>query len=239
MPITDATTSLATTWTEQDTVSFTAGTLSDINACVTEVEGKLQRGTLSASSKPTDTNVKNYLSRAKQELSEIKRFTFNRRYAYASTVVSSYRYSMPPDYNGGEISLRDVTNDFLLGKWDRFKFDLKYPDPSYESNDKPVIFCVKDRELWTSCPADGTYTLELCYERSGDDNTPNDVSWLPEIDRWRCIDFAVAESFLLLHDMDKAAIYFRRWEQDIGKAIKANAKRKWASGRYQALSWQQ
>ncbi len=239
MPITDSTTSLATTWTEFDVVSFTAGVLSDIDACVAEVENKLKRGTSSSTTRVTTTDIQNYLSRSKQELVEVKRFTFARRYAYADTVASTYRYSLPPDYNGGRISLRDTTNNFYLAKWDEYPFDLKYPDPSAEDNDKPRVFCIKDRELWTNVPAGGVYRYELCYERSGDDNTTTDVSWLPELDRWRLTDRATAEAFLALHNWDAAAIYMQRWNDDIGKAIQSNAKRRWASGRYQALSWQQ
>ena len=239
MPITDASTSVSTTWTEQPTVSFTAGTLATITECITEVGAKLKRGTLDASSKPTNTQVQNWLIRAKQELAEIKRFTFNRRYATASTVASTYRYSLPPDYNGGIVELKDTTNDYPIPIWDSYAFGLKYGDPSAENNGKPVVACIRDRELWTNCGANGVYTLELHYERSGDDNTATDMSWIPELDRWRCVDFAVSESFLCLHQWEAAAIYTNRWNNDIAKAVKANAKRKWASQRYQCKSWEQ
>ena len=239
MPITDATTSLATTWTEASTVSFTAGTLADMDACVTEVGKMIKRGTLSGSTTPATTDVQKWLARAKEELAEIKKFTYTRRFASATTVVSTFRYSLPPDYNGGAVMLRDTTNNFPIPIWDDFKFGLKYSDPSAESNGKPRLACIKDRELWTSCPADGAYTLELSYERSGDDNTATDMAWLPEIDRWRCVDFAVGEAFMSLQQFQEAAVYLNRWSSDISKAIKANAKRKWGRQRYQALSWEQ
>jgi hypothetical protein len=53
MSITDDSTGLSTTYTEQTVVAFTAGTLANVAACITEVEAKLKRGTLSASTNPT------------------------------------------------------------------------------------------------------------------------------------------------------------------------------------------
>ena len=81
MSITDATTSLGTTWTEQSVVAFNAGTLATISSCVTEVESKLRRGTLSSTSSPTLSQVQTWLKRAKQELAETKGYTWRRRYA--------------------------------------------------------------------------------------------------------------------------------------------------------------
>ena len=78
MAITDATTSLSTTWTEYATVDFKAGTLADIDNCVTEVESKLNRGTISATSKPTETEVKRWLIKSKQRLAARKGYTWKR-----------------------------------------------------------------------------------------------------------------------------------------------------------------
>ena len=66
---------LTTTWTEQSVVDFTAGTISTITDCVTEVQSKLKRGTLGASTVPSTTDVQRWLIRAKEELAEIKNFT--------------------------------------------------------------------------------------------------------------------------------------------------------------------
>ncbi len=43
--LTVASAPLSTNWVELSTVDYTAGTLPNINACITEVESKLGRGT--------------------------------------------------------------------------------------------------------------------------------------------------------------------------------------------------
>lgn len=235
MSITDWTTSLDTAWTEQDGVAFTAGTLADSDAMITEVESKLKRGTLTSTSTPSTVDVTRWLIRAKEELVEIKKFSFRRRYAYCSTVADQYRYSLPPDYNGGNVTIRDVTNNRNIRIWSEAWFDRKYPDPSEETSGEIMIACIKDRELWIIPPAGGVYQLELEYGRSGDDNTTTDFSWLPEIERFRCCDFAVGESFESLHMHDMAAIFKNKWAAGLMKAIKADGKRKWKSMNYSAL----
>ena len=81
LSITDATTSLLTEWTEFSTVTFKAGTLASNTEMQAEVQNKLQRGTLSATSKPTLTQVQGWLIRGKEELLQVKSFSFSRRYA--------------------------------------------------------------------------------------------------------------------------------------------------------------
>ena len=95
-------------WLEKPTVIFTAGTLSSIDDCVTEVESMIKRGTLSTTTTPSTTQVKRWLIRAKQELAEIKNFTWTRRYSYVTTTVSVWRYGLPSDYHGGDVYLRDL-----------------------------------------------------------------------------------------------------------------------------------
>jgi len=236
MSITEAGSNLATTWQEQTDVAFTAGTLSSITDMVTEVESKLKRGTLTASTSPSTTEVQRWITRAKEELSEIKKFSFKRRYAYASTVASTYRYALPPDYNGGDVTLRDTTGDRKIVFWTNQWFDSKFPDPSAETSDEPVVACIKGMELWLAPPPGGVYTLELEYGRSGGDNTGTDVSWLPEIERFRCCDFAVSEAFESLHMYDQAAYFRSKWNAGLAKAIKADGKRRWKSVNYSALS---
>lgn len=237
MTITDATGSLDLAWTEQSPVSFTAGTLASITECIAEVGTRLKRGTLGSGTTPTETQVQNWLIFAKQELAEKKGFSFKRRYATASTTSGTYRYALPPDYNGGLTRLKDTTNDRMLKIWLPNQFDLKYPDPSAESNNEPLVATIKDRELWLIPPPDGTYTLELDYERSGDDNTSTDFAWLPEIERFRCCDYATWRGFLDLHMWNEAGLYERIWMANIANAVRSDGKRKWHAMNYQAISW--
>ena len=236
MTLTVASSTLDTAWQEFNTISFTAGTLADLSACIGEVESKLKRGTIGASTTPSDVDIARWLTRGKEELAETKNYTFRRRYATADTVAAQYRYALPADYGGGRLSIRDMTNDRQINVWDEAIFDAKFPDPSEESSDEPTVACIKNLELWLMPPPGGVYTIELSYDRTGEDITASDFSWLPEIERFRVCDFATAESFSSLHDFDKAQFYYARWTQGLGKAIRADGKRKWARMRYQAIS---
>jgi len=236
MSLSIATGALDTVWSEATIISITAGSLADLSACIGEVESKLKRGTLGASTTPSDADVARWLARGKQELAETKNYTFKRRYVSADTVASQYRYALPNDYGGGKLSVRDLTNDRPINVWDEAIFDAKFPDPSEESSDEPTIACIKNLELWLMPPPAGVYSLEMCYDRTGDDVSTDDFSWLPQIERFRVCDFAIAESFASLHDFDKSQFYYTRWEKGIGKAIRADGKRKWARMRYQAIS---
>uniref|UniRef100_A0A6M3X9P0 Uncharacterized protein n=1 Tax=viral metagenome TaxID=1070528 RepID=A0A6M3X9P0_9ZZZZ len=226
---------LDTVWSEFSLVSFSTSTLADLSACIGEVESKLKRGTIGASTTPSDVDIARWLDRAKQELAETKNYTFRKRYVTAATVASQYRYALPTDYGGGRLSIRDITNDRQILIWDEALFDAKFPDPSEENPDEPSIACIKNMEVWLVPPPAGAYTLELCYDRTGE-ATATDFTWLPVIERFRVCDFATAESFSSLHDFDKAQFYYTRWEKGIGKAIRADGKRKWARMRYQAIS---
>lgn len=239
MSITVSSTALDTAWSEQSVVAFTAGTLSDINDMVVEVESKLRRGTLGPTTTPTSQEVQRWLIRAKQELAETKNYTWRRRYAYADTTAGTYRYALPPDYAGGPISIRDLSNNRELDLWPDHLFAAKFPDPSEEPFNEPMAACVKDRELWLVPPPDGVYRIEMEYSRSGDDVTSTDFSWLPEIERFRCCDFAVAQAFKSLHMWEVAALYSQDWNQGVAKARVADGKRKWARIGYQAASWLQ
>jgi hypothetical protein len=228
---------LTTTWTEQSVVTFTAGTLNLIGDCVTEVESKLKRGTIGASTDPSTSQVQRWLIRAKEELAEIKNFTWTRKFAYADTVASTYRYALPADYHGGDVELRDLTNNKIVPIWPYKGFDSEYPDPAGESNAVPDVACIRGREIWLNCPALAVYRYELEYNRTGDDATATDFSWIPEIDRFRCCDFAVMEAFLSLHEWEAADRYAQRWGFNMAKARKGDAKQKWAGMDYKALLW--
>jgi len=230
---------LETTWTGQSTVAFTAGTLNAISDMVTYVQSKLKRGTLSASTTPTLTEVQYEIIRGKEELCERFGFTWQRKYSYADTTSGSYRYALPADYSGGEIRLRDMTNDLFLEYLDNYKFDLKWPDMSEESNDKPQAFTIKDREVWLYPPAGGTYRLELEYGRSGDDSTTTDVSYIPEPLRFKVCDFAIFQAFRALHMWQEASVYKQDWMEGLLKAKRSDGKKKWANSGFQCLTWQQ
>jgi len=236
MSITDSSTALDVAYTEQSIVGFTEGVLTDLAACVAEVESKLQRGTLSTSTKPTLAQVQGWLKRAKMELSEVKSFTFNRKYAYMTTTAGTYRYALPPDYNGGLTRIKDTTNDEWITVWQSNWFDRKYPDPSSEDSSDEFIACVKNMELWIGPPPDSSYQLEIEYDRSGSETTADDFEWLPELERFRCCDFAISESFEALGNFQVSNTYKAKWGQGVQKARHADGKRKWAEMNYQIVS---
>jgi len=235
MSITDSSTGLDLAYTEQSIVAFTEGVLASVDECVDEVESKLRRGTLSTSTSPTLAQVKGWLARAKMELAEVKNFTFNRKYATATTTAGTYRYALPDDFNGGLTRIRDTTNDEFISIWPDHYFDRNYPDVSAESNNEDFIACVKNMELWLGPPPAGTYTLELEYDRSGAETTAEDFDWLPEMERYRCCDFAIAEAFESLHDFQKSSVFKAKWNQGLNKALRADGKRRWARTNYQAV----
>ena len=229
---------LTTSWTEQSVVTFTAGTLSLITDCVTYIGTKLKRGTISATSVPTTTEVNNELIRAKEHLMERFGFTWQRKFAYASTAAATYRYAMPADYSGGRVTLRDTTNDRTLIYIDPDKFDLKYPDPSEETNDKSDSYTIKNRELWLMPASNGVYVLEVEYSRSGDDSTSTDISYIPEVLRFKMCDFAIYQSFLGLHMWQAASLYKQEWMEGMMVSKREDNRKKWSDFR-QALTWQQ
>jgi hypothetical protein len=232
-------TALATTWTANTNVEFNAGTLATIASCVTYCENKLQRGTLSVSTVPSSTQLQQELIRAKEELCDVYGFTWQRGYFYASTVASQYRYAMPKDYFGGPVSLRDTTNDHFIEWISPYQYDLKYPDPSKEDSGEIVAFTVKDRELWLLPPPAAVYTMELEYQRSGDDSTATAIDYIPEVFRFRICDKALAECYRTLHRFDLAGQYDALWERTLLKAKHSDSKKKWKASGFQALSWQQ
>ena len=130
-----------------------------------------------------------------------------------------------------------MTNDRKIGVTSNHQFDVIYPDPSaiQTTGDGSTIATVKNNELWVM-PPPGADVVELSYLRSGDDITAQDFSWLPEIERFRCCDFATAEAFMSLDQFDKAQFYLGRWERGIQKAKLADGKKRWATSGYRARS---
>jgi hypothetical protein len=226
---------LTDSWTNKDALAFTAGTLNTVTDCIIEVQGKLKRGTLSASSTPTSTQVQEWLIRAKEELAEVKLFTWRRQYVTLTCTAGTYIYALPADYGGQCGALRDVTHDRKIPIISTHQFDVLVPDPSAGTGGGSIIATVRDRELWL-WPAPGADVFELEIYRTGDDDIPYDMTWLPEIDRYRCCDFALAESFEALQDFEKAAYYRQKWAHGLGKSKMADGKKKWSTMGYRARS---
>lgn len=236
MSITDATTSLSTAWTEQSVVDFTSGVLSTISDCVGEVEAFLKRGTLSGTSAPTLTEVKNWIKRAKLKIAGLKSYTFNRKYATATLTAGTYRYALPADYNGGKSVLRDTSNNTPIILWPNEYFDMKFPDPSEESNGDIAVATIKNMELWVMPPPAAADTIEFEYYRSGAETSADDMSWLPEEDRFLCCDYAKWQGFLSLHMWNEANLFKDQWYQGLKEDRIADGRRKWRTMRFQCLN---
>ena len=235
MSLTVASAALDLAWAEFGAVAYTASTLTNISSCIDYVQDMLNRGTLGTATTPTLANVSNSLVRAKQELAETERFTYKRRYVTATLTAGTYRYAMPPDF-AGVISLRDKTNDHKIHVTTPHQFDYIYPDVAECSNSKIIIATAKNNELWVAPPPDGADVLEMEYYRTGDDVSAQDISWLPEVERFRICDFALGESFQMLDQYEKAQFYFGRWERGLRKAAKGDGKKRWSTSGYRAKS---
>lgn len=237
MSITDATTSLSTSWTEQSVVDFTSGVLATISDCVSEVEAFLKRGTLSSTTSPTLTQVKNWLRRGKLKVANIKSYTFSRKYATCTLTAGTWRYGLPPDYNGAKGGIiRETSNNRAIDLWPNEYFDMKFPDPSEEENGQIVCATIKNMELRVAPPPDSADTLELEYYRSGSETSTDDFSWLPEEDRFLCCDYAKWQAFLSLHMWQEAQLFRDQWREGLRDDRIADARRKWRSMNFQCLN---
>lgn len=236
MSLTVASSALSTSWAEFSITSITAGTLNTLSDCIDEVEVKLQRGSLSATTVPSLGNVADWLIRAKQELAETRQFTWRRRYVTATLTAGTYRYGLPPDYGGGYISIRDMTNDKRIMIVNNHIFDLHYPDMAEVQNGQILVATIRNNEIQFAPAPDGSDVIELDYERTGDDITASDFSWLPEIERFRCCDFATGEAFAALHQWEAADRYFARWNYGLGKASRADGKKRWSQSGFKVRS---
>ena len=230
---------LSTTWTQQDVVGFNSGTLATLADCRTQVQNNLHRGTLSSTSSPTDTQVNDWIARGKQELAERYGFSWRRVYSYADTSSGVWRFALPKDFAGGgaETRLRNLTDDEIVEYVDPITFDNLYPDPAGNDNSTLDYYTIKDRELWLSAPADGAYRLELEYVRTGEDATPSDVSYLPEIMRFRVCDFATYMAFKFLMQWEAASMYKVDWIGGVEQSKSSDGKKKWAAMNYMARNW--
>jgi len=95
MTLVVASTALTTpAWSEFSRPAYSVGGLSNMAACLKEVESKLNRGTINSTSKPTDSEVYRWLQRAKMELAETRQYTWKRRYVTATLTADVYRYAL-------------------------------------------------------------------------------------------------------------------------------------------------
>lgn len=218
-------------------VAFTAGTLSTLSTCADHVEGSLNRGTLSTTSNPTLAEVQRWLIQAKQELMETHGFTWRRVFSYADTSSGEYRYALPLDFGEGGYVIRDISNDVRLTQLDPVSFDSIFVDVAGDSSAYPTYYTIKDRELWLSQPASGTYRLELEYLRTGDDTTTTDVSYIPELMRFRMCDFAIYKSFIKLELWTAATAYKDDWLRGVQQSKKRDARKRWAAVQFRARPW--
>jgi len=211
--------------------AFNAGTLPDMQDCVTHVQSNINRGTLGSSTKPTITEVERWLTDAKQRLVESHGFTWERVYAYMDTTTNEYRYALPADFGQGGFVIREVTTSHgkTLTVLDPVSFDRLFPDVPNEASDAPTYATIKDRELWLSAPAGGTYRLEMEYLRTGDDTTPNDISYIPELMRFKMCDYATYRSFLVLQMWEIASIYKTEWESSLSASKKRDGRKRWSA----------
>jgi hypothetical protein len=231
---------------------------------------------LSETSKPTLAEVKAWLQRAKQELSETRSFTFRRRYTTLTLTSGEYRYSLPPDFGGGRLNIRDKTNNNKIKVLKSHVFDTMFPDPSEVSPGEILVACIKNLELWVIPAPDGDDVLELEYKRTGEDSaigegegatsklmdeeggflldedggflldeesggggggsSAGDFSWLPEIERFRCCDFALWMSFESLGNQIASEFYKKRWLKGLGKSVRSDGKRRWSTSGFRIRS---
>ncbi|GAF88112.1 unnamed protein product, partial [marine sediment metagenome] len=166
----------------------------------------------------------------------VKSYTFTRKYATCAATAATYVYALPADYNGGKGVLRDTTNNRAIPIWPNELFDLKFPDPSEETNNDILCATIKNMELWVAPPPAAADVLEFEYYRSGAETSTDDMSWLPEEERFLCCDFAKWQAFLSLHMWQEAQLFKEQWYQGLKENRIADGRRKWRTARFQCLN---
>ena len=225
------------TWTERSAVAFSQATLATTNDLIAEVQGQINRGVLTASTTPTTGQVTNWLIKAKHRLMELYGFTWKRKFSYTDTTASYYRYALPKDFAGGGAVLRDLTQNERLTPMNPVAFDTTYPDVAGSSNGTPDYYCIKDRELWLSAPADGTYRLELEYTRSGSDSSGELWDYIPEAKLFDLADYATFRALIVLKEYQSAQAYSVEWMTGINMGKKTDGQKKWAQLNYMIPNW--
>ena len=228
---------LETTWTEQSAVGFNQATLSTTQHSIDEVQGQINRGTIGASTTPTSGQVTNWLIKAKHRLMELFGFSWKRKFSYADTTASTYRYALPKDFAGGGIVLRDLTQNERLSQVNPISFGTRYPDPAGDGNAAPEFYCIKDRELWLHAPASGTYRLELEYTRSGSDTAGELWDYIPEGKLFDLTDYATYRALIVLKEYTAAQAYSVEWMTGIELGKKTDGHKKWAQTGYMIPNW--
>jgi len=173
----------------------------------------------------------------------------------------SYRYGLPNDFGGGRLNIRDKTNHSKIPLISPHQFDVLYDDPDETTSGSPLVATIKGMELWICPPPDGADVIELEYLRMGggvyeaiitedeelflmEDSegmaaeTSEDTmsfAWLPEVDRFRCCDYAVSRSFASLHEWDGAFFYYKKWKEHVKKGIRADGKKKLQGSRARSV----
>jgi hypothetical protein len=130
-----------------------------------------------------------------------------------------------------------MTNNRLITPWQEGWGDMGFPDPSEKASGEVKVAGIKNMELWLYPPPDSADRFELEYFRSGAETTADDFSWLPELDRFRCCDFAIAEAFESLHDWKVSDRFRGKWEMGLQKSRKADGRRKWRGKYNRCLSF--
>ena len=235
MVITAASAALTTTWLEFGLVSTPASTLVSLSTMIDAVAVKLNRdATLTATTTPSDQNVVDWIDRGAEEICEEMQFDFRRRYMTTTLTAGTFRYSLPNDYAGGKLTVRDLTNDGkFISVVDNKPFDTYFPDLAAVANGSLLVAAVKNREIWFAPPPGGAYVIEIEYQRSGEASAGT-YTWIPEVILWKIVDFAVGESYEALHEYEEAVYYQVKWTKALGKARKAEGKRRWSKANYRA-----
>jgi hypothetical protein len=237
MTITVASALLETTWLEFGLISTPASTLVDVSTLIDAVAVKLNRdATLTATTTPSDQNVADWIGRGAQELCQVMQFDWRRRYMTTTLTANQFRYSLPNDYAGGKVTIRDMTDDGRrINTVNNDKFDSYFPDLASVSSGNILLATIKNREVWFYPPPGGAYEVEIEYQRSGEGGVTVGIeTWMPEPELWKIVDFATSEAFEALHDFEKAMYYKSKWASNVRNARKSEGKRRWSKTNHRA-----
>ena len=75
------------------------------------------------------------------------------------------------------------------------------------------------------------------YDRTGADVSTDDVSYLPELMRFRMCDYATYRAFITLENWNAAQTYKEEWRVSSVTSKRRDMKNKWKSQGYRVRSW--